>query len=100
MKMQSRCDGHNLCVCQLLLQFGIMGGRNTESAERVTCTLQGICYLSPHIISCFTAETLFKNIWNNRWLRNISVILFLNKQDMLTEKIKVGAQIMLDCWIY
>ena len=31
---------------------------------------------------------LFKNIWNNRWLKNISVILFLNKQDMLAEKIK------------
>ena len=33
---------------------------------------------------------LFKNIWNNRWLKNISVILFLNKQDMLAEKIKTG----------
>lgn len=33
---------------------------------------------------------LFKNIWNNRWLKNISVILFLNKQDMLAEKIKAG----------
>ncbi|KAL3089953.1 hypothetical protein niasHS_006405 [Heterodera schachtii] len=33
---------------------------------------------------------LFKNIWNNRWLKSISVILFLNKQDMLAEKIKEG----------
>ncbi|CAF0746671.1 unnamed protein product [Didymodactylos carnosus] len=33
---------------------------------------------------------LFKNIWNNRWLRTISVILFLNKQDLLAEKIKSG----------
>uniref|UniRef100_A0AAF5PZ45 Guanine nucleotide-binding protein G(s) subunit alpha n=3 Tax=Wuchereria bancrofti TaxID=6293 RepID=A0AAF5PZ45_WUCBA len=32
--------------------------------------------------------SLFKNIWNNRWLKTISVILFLNKQDLLTEKIK------------
>ncbi|XP_022696481.1 guanine nucleotide-binding protein G(s) subunit alpha isoform X4 [Varroa jacobsoni] len=31
---------------------------------------------------------LFKSIWNNRWLRTISVILFLNKQDLLAEKIK------------
>ncbi|KIH67927.1 g-protein alpha subunit [Ancylostoma duodenale] len=31
---------------------------------------------------------LFKNIWNNRWLKTISVILFLNKQDLLSEKIK------------
>ena len=27
---------------------------------------------------------LFKSIWNNRWLRTISVILFLNKQVNLT----------------
>lgn len=30
---------------------------------------------------------LFKSIWNNRWLRTISVILFLNKQDLLAEKV-------------
>lgn len=33
---------------------------------------------------------LFKSIWNNRWLRQISVILFLNKQDLLAEKVKAG----------
>ncbi|CAF0966793.1 unnamed protein product [Adineta steineri] len=33
---------------------------------------------------------LFKAIWNNRWLKTISVILFLNKQDLLAEKIKGG----------
>lgn len=33
---------------------------------------------------------LFKSIWNNRWLRTISVILFLNKQDLLAEKIGAG----------
>lgn len=33
---------------------------------------------------------LFRNIWNNRWLKTISVILFLNKQDLLAEKIKTG----------
>ncbi|XP_046865732.1 G protein alpha s subunit isoform X1 [Drosophila tropicalis] len=33
---------------------------------------------------------LFKSIWNNRWLRTISIILFLNKQDLLAEKIKAG----------
>ena len=26
------------------------------------------------------ALDLFRSIWNNRWLRTISVILFLNKQ--------------------
>ncbi|TGZ67880.1 hypothetical protein CRM22_004560 [Opisthorchis felineus] len=33
---------------------------------------------------------LLGSIWNNRWLRNISVILFLNKQDLLTEKVLAG----------
>ncbi|KAG0711049.1 Guanine nucleotide-binding protein G(s) subunit alpha [Chionoecetes opilio] len=33
---------------------------------------------------------LFRSIWNNRWLRTISVILFLNKQDLLAEKIVAG----------
>lgn len=33
---------------------------------------------------------LFKNLWNNRWLKNISTILFLNKLDLLTEKIMAG----------
>ncbi|CAF1289035.1 unnamed protein product [Rotaria sordida] len=36
---------------------------------------------------------LFKNIWNNRWLKTISVILFLNKQDLLAEKIKAGRRL-------
>ena len=55
---------------------------------------------------------LFRNIWNNRfvfsldflfflnetivffrWLRSISVILFLNKQDLLAEKIKSGRRL-------
>ena len=36
------------------------------------------------------ALDLFRSIWNNRWLRTISVILFLNKQDLLEEKIRMG----------
>ncbi|CAF5027186.1 unnamed protein product, partial [Rotaria sp. Silwood1] len=36
---------------------------------------------------------LFKKIWNNRWLKTISVILFLNKQDLLAEKIKAGRRL-------
>ncbi|GIY82661.1 guanine nucleotide-binding protein G(s) subunit alpha [Caerostris darwini] len=39
---------------------------------------------------------LFKSIWNNRWLRTISVILFLNKQDLLAEKIKAGKSKLVD----
>lgn len=33
---------------------------------------------------------LFSSIWNNRWLRTISVILFLNKQDLLAEKVRAA----------
>lgn len=33
---------------------------------------------------------LFEKIWNNRWLKEVSVILFLNKQDILKEKINEG----------
>ncbi|KAL0627988.1 Guanine nucleotide-binding protein G subunit alpha [Plecturocebus cupreus] len=33
------------------------------------------------------ALNLLKSIWNNRWLQTTSVILFLNKQDLLTEKV-------------
>lgn len=33
---------------------------------------------------------LFESIWNNRWLKKISVILFLNKQDLLRRKIMLG----------
>lgn len=36
------------------------------------------------------AVHLFQTIWNNRWLKTISVILFLNKQDLLREKILLG----------
>lgn len=33
---------------------------------------------------------LFSSLWTNRWLRTISIILFLNKQDLLAEKVKSG----------
>nr|ALR73821.1 Gs protein alpha subunit [Tripedalia cystophora] len=33
---------------------------------------------------------LFKSIWNNRFLKTISVILFLNKQDLLRDKVLAG----------
>lgn len=33
---------------------------------------------------------IFNNAFPYRWLRTISTILFLNKQDLLTEKVKLG----------
>lgn len=32
----------------------------------------------------------YRYLFSRRWLRTISVILFLNKQDLLAEKIKAG----------
>jgi len=37
---------------------------------------------------------LFGGIWNNRWLLTISIILFLNKQDLLKEKIMSGRKLV------
>ena len=36
---------------------------------------------------------LFEQIWNNRWLRTVSIILFLNKQDILQDKVRQGKKI-------
>ncbi|XP_065914028.1 guanine nucleotide-binding protein G(s) subunit alpha-like isoform X1 [Dysidea avara] len=36
------------------------------------------------------AMELFESVWNNRWLRNVSVIMFLNKQDLLKQKVLDG----------
>ena len=33
---------------------------------------------------------LFKSVWTNRFLQNVSIILFLNKQDILRERIVAG----------
>ena len=33
---------------------------------------------------------LFQQIWNNRFLKYVSIILFLNKQDLLSDKIMAG----------
>jgi GTPase SAR1 family protein len=34
--------------------------------------------------------TLFRSIWMNRWLSRVSIILFLNKYDLFTQKIESG----------
>lgn len=36
---------------------------------------------------------LFESIWNNRWLRTVSIILFLNKMDVLRKKVEQGKRI-------
>ena len=44
------------------------------------------------------ALNLFKSIWNNRWQRTISIILLLNKQDLLAEKGLAGKSKIEDCF--
>ena len=39
---------------------------------------------------------LFESIWNNRWLRTVSIILLLNNQDILKEKVEVYGQNVAD----
>lgn len=41
-------------------------------------------------ISIDTLDSIFALFYDFRWLRTISVILFLNKQDLLAEKVKAG----------
>ena len=36
---------------------------------------------------------LFEQIWDRRWLRAVSIILFLNKQDILREKVDSGKRV-------
>lgn len=36
---------------------------------------------------------LFESVWNNRWLRSVSIILFLNKQDKLKKKVEEGKKL-------
>lgn len=35
----------------------------------------------------------FEQVWNNRFLKNVSVLLFINKIDVLAEKIAKGRDI-------
>lgn len=42
---------------------------------------------------------LFKVVWNNRWLKTISVILFLNKQDIFSKKILSGKRKLEDYFV-
>uniref|UniRef100_A0A0K0E939 Guanine nucleotide-binding protein G(s) subunit alpha n=1 Tax=Strongyloides stercoralis TaxID=6248 RepID=A0A0K0E939_STRER len=81
-----------------------VGGQRDERRKWIQCfndvtAIIFVCASSSYNLVLWEDETqnrlkeslsLFKNIWNNRWLKTISVILFLNKQDLLEEKIKAG----------
>lgn len=79
-----------------------VGGQRDERRKWIQCfndvtAIIFVCASSSYNLTLWEDSTqnrlkeslaLFKNIWNNRWLKTISVILFLNKQDLLEEKIK------------
>uniref|UniRef100_A0AC35U075 Guanine nucleotide-binding protein G(S) subunit alpha n=1 Tax=Rhabditophanes sp. KR3021 TaxID=114890 RepID=A0AC35U075_9BILA len=81
-----------------------VGGQRSERKKWIQCfndvtAIIFVCASSSYNLVLWEDESqnrlkeslsLFKNIWNNRWLKTISVILFLNKQDLLAEKIKAG----------
>lgn len=81
-----------------------MGGQMDERRKWVQCFNQVSCII--YVVGCSDydqkmredsddnkldeALQIFRKIWRNRWLKHISCIVFLNKQDILLEKIIRG----------
>ena len=92
-----------LCSLQLCSMFDV-GGQRDERRKWIQCfnDVTAIIFIAAASSYNMTLREdpsqnrlresldLFGSIWNNRWLRTISVILFLNKMDQLEEKIKAG----------
>ncbi|VDD97928.1 unnamed protein product [Enterobius vermicularis] len=71
-----------------------VGGQRDERRKWIQCfndvtAIIFVCASSSYNLNLWEDSTqnrlkeslaLFRNIWNNRWLKTISVILFLNKQ--------------------
>lgn len=85
------------CFCQVILVHGSMfdvGGQRDERRKWIQCFNDVTAIIFVTACSSYNmvlredpsqnrlreSLDLFKSIWNNRWLRTISVILFLNKQ--------------------
>eukprot|EP01134_Creolimax_fragrantissima_P006687 CFRG6687T1 len=81
-----------------------VGGQRSERRKWIQCfeDVTGIIYIvSTSAYNQYLREDasqnrlvesleLFSSIWKNRWLQKVSVVLFLNKCDLLEEKIKVS----------
>jgi hypothetical protein len=81
-----------------------VGGQRDERCKRIQCfndftaiifvasssSYNMVLRVDPSQNRLRESLSLFRLIWNNRWLRRISVILFLNKKDLLEEKIRSG----------
>lgn len=57
--------------------------------KKVFIVWMNCCFIGSHADSACSANTVSLMLYF-RWLRTISVILFLNKQDMLAEKVLAG----------
>jgi len=55
------------------------------------CTARSVCDINNCLVFCSVLYVfLFFCVVHLRWLRTISIILFLNKQDLLAEKVRIG----------
>uniref|UniRef100_A0A8C9T792 G protein subunit alpha L n=1 Tax=Scleropages formosus TaxID=113540 RepID=A0A8C9T792_SCLFO len=70
--------------------MGCLGGAKSEDERAEKAHREAHKKIEKQLQRERLALDLFRSIWNNRWLRTISVILFLNKQDMLAEKVLAG----------
>ncbi|XP_078690218.1 guanine nucleotide-binding protein G(s) subunit alpha-like isoform X3 [Branchiostoma floridae x Branchiostoma belcheri] len=91
-------------VCEVKFHMFDVGGQRDERRKWIQCFNDVTAII--FVVACSSynmvlredpsqnrlreALDLFKSIWNNRWLRTISVILFLNKQDLLKQKVMAG----------
>lgn len=84
-----------------------VGGQRSERRKWIQCfnDVTAIVF----VVSCSSFDTviredgktncleeslkLFDDIWTNRWLQSVSVILFLNKQDTLRMKVEGGRRV-------
>eukprot|EP00123_Amoebidium_parasiticum_P009363 comp19422_c2_seq1/m.22516 comp19422_c2_seq1/g.22516 ORF comp19422_c2_seq1/g.22516 comp19422_c2_seq1/m.22516 type:complete len:304 (-) comp19422_c2_seq1:379-1290(-) len=89
-------------VGQMIFHMFDVGGQRSERRKWLLCFSEVTAILFVVAISSYDqvlredstmnrlreALTLFENIWNNRYLKSVSIILLQNKIDLLAEKLK------------
>ncbi|XP_065897609.1 guanine nucleotide-binding protein G(olf) subunit alpha-like isoform X2 [Dysidea avara] len=56
----------------------------------VDCNSYNVCSQNPNKNLLEESVDLFKSVWDSEWLKEASVTMFLNKQDLLKQKIMEG----------
>lgn len=82
-----------------VMGFDLMGsGCGEIQYEQQDCACHIIVYW--YLLISYSSQNrlresleLFESVWNNRWLRSVSIILFLNKQDKLKKKVEEGKKL-------